>query len=34
MRGTGGGGAVGRIAIHSHAFTPGVVSPPANVETF
>jgi hypothetical protein len=34
MRGTGGGGAVGRIAIHSHAFTPGIVSPPANVETF
>jgi hypothetical protein len=34
IRGTGGGGAVGRIAVHAHAFTPGVVSPPANVETF
>jgi hypothetical protein len=36
-RGTGGGGAVGRIAIHSHAFTsaPGsVVSPAASSETF
>lgn len=33
-RGTGGGGGVGRIAIHSHAFTPGIVSPPANVEMF
>lgn len=33
-RGTGGGGGVGRIAIHGHAFTPGIVSPPANVETF
>jgi hypothetical protein len=33
-RGTGGGGGVGRIAIHSPAFTPGIVSPPANVEPF
>jgi len=34
LRGTGGGGAVGRIAIHSHAFTRGVVSPPPNLDTF
>lgn len=34
-RGTGGGGGVGRIAIHSHAYTPaGVVSPPAHLELF
>jgi hypothetical protein len=36
-RGLGGGGGVGRIAIHSHAFTPAadsVVSPTANIETF
>lgn len=33
-RGTGGGGAVGHVAIHSHAFTPGIVSPPASVEAF
>jgi hypothetical protein len=37
MRGTGGGGGVGRIVIRSHAFTPAagsVVSPPAHIETF
>jgi hypothetical protein len=36
MRGTGGGGAVGRIGIHSHVFTlgTGIVSPPPSVETF
>ena len=36
-RGTGGGGGVGRIAIHSHAFTSAmgsVVSPAASSETF
>jgi hypothetical protein len=36
-RGTAGGGGVGRIAVHSHAFTSAVgsvVSPAANSETF